>query len=509
MRSDRIIVGLLIVAGLALWLPQVGGQHFCDDYDFIFDTVPMNEMPSLFIHRSPNSAHYRPVEAVILASAQNVLGIQRSAYFTQGLAAACHVALCVWSFAFLRRFGVALLPATLGVLFAMAHPVAVGAILGNDTLSQVMSVLFGYLGLWGIISGSALPVPLKSQTSTPKRMSWLRTGAGIAALIVALLCKETAIGFVCLAGLFTIYAYARIPKRPVSAGAVPVLLLALLAGYFLLRMVLGLQTAAGESAKGATSLTLGWNILSNPIQLLVSTLMPFSSVDVFTAAISRQWMLLAAFAMPSLAIAIAICIGAANCMPGHRGRSLAIYGLCLFGLIFPFLFIRHVSELYAYQILPVVAVGVALFFGTLASSKWKVPAVVVMILLMGVMVQAIFSKAYLQRKNGQAASTLVNELVPIVRQLPPHGTLVLYDAHATAISYSFYLQRGFDVVMFAPRWIKNLANRPDVSILIVQNVDDLASFPSATVVELVSPNQPELGLRTISQPATASSAPSN
>jgi hypothetical protein len=98
----------------------------------------------------------------------------------------------------------------------------------------------------------------------------------------------------------------------------------------------------------------------------------------------------------------------------------------------------------------------------------------VVVIITAVQVQAVWSKAELMKQNGEASERLVSQLVEVVRKLPPNTTLYLQDIQGTQPAYSACLERDFAPITDAARYIKYLANRPDVAI---RFVDDKTAIP--------------------------------
>jgi hypothetical protein len=97
--------------------------------------------------------------------------------------------------------------------------------------------------------------------------------------------------------------------------------------------------------------------------------------------------------------------------------------------------------------------------------------IVAAVLLLGVLasdVVAVNRKASQMAVNGHNAVVLMPQVVDFARQLPPGGTLLLWDRQEPgALSYSVFLMSPFMSIDLARNWVKHLAQRPDIDVKIV------------------------------------------
>jgi hypothetical protein len=144
----------------------------------------------------------------------------------------------------------------------------------------------------------------------------------------------------------------------------------------------------------------------------------------------------------------------------------------------PVVLMNHVSELYAYNVAPFWGIVVALSLTALLQAQRR-PIVRTMtaVLLVGILISdvlAVNRKASQIRINGDNASVLLPQVVEFARRLPPGGVLVLYDRQeAGTINYSVFLGGPFMGLSDGAdgrtvgKWVKHLANRPDIDIRLV------------------------------------------
>ena len=81
---------------------------------------------------------------------------------------------------------------------------------------------------------------------------------------------------------------------------------------------------------------------------------------------------------------------------------------------------------------------------------------------------AIQSKALLMRENGKKATGLIDKILPFVAKIPLDGTLLLLNPPSNEIEYSVFLIRGFSVLEYGLHRIKQLSQRNDIKITIIE-----------------------------------------
>jgi hypothetical protein len=152
-------------------------------------------------------------------------------------------------------------------------------------------------------------------------------------------------------------------------------------------------------------------------------------------------------------------------------------------LLFPVLVLQHVSELYAYALLPFCAAALARGIsvdGARTSGWWVLCVVLVLSNALGAR-----EKSVSMAENGEAAARLLPPLERLAVDLPPHGQLVLVDPPFGAPEYSTFRMRGFRLVNDAP--IGRFAGRPDISVVYSPTPDELpVTDASAIAVTLDS-----------------------
>jgi hypothetical protein len=435
------------------------------------------------------------MEAAILIQAQETFGLRKSAYVVQGLAMFCHIAASAFIFLGLIRLGLPRTSALLASVLFVTHPTAASAVLGNDSTSQLHSGWLSLLGAWLIASSMGLiPVPELS-VAGPDGIRKGRFLLGLLAIVVALLFKETALGFLLVAGLLVLLAACRNNIDWKAASLTLLTSAAVLGGYMLLRRTMGLSMPTA----GSTAVAIGMNIPRNLLQLFMASVTPVSSVQIYVATVEHAWLLLAGLALGPLLVVAALVYGLLRPTKEHSIRNTAVFAGSILCVFFPAFMVYHVSELYAYAALPLVTGVIALAIRK-TNGKPFVGQVIalVAIIIATIQVQAVWSKAKLMKQNGEASERLVGQLVEVVRKLPPNTTLYLQDMQGNQPAYSVYLERGFAPITDAARYIKYLADRPDVTIRFVRDKTAIPENPRGVIVVPLAPDRPIEGIRVIS-----------
>jgi len=404
----------------------------------------------------------------------------------------------------MRDCGLGQWPAGLGSVWFLVNPINVSAVLGSDTTDQIGSGAAGFLSFalaWRfckeerqLSSGDAAPL-------------WLMVGSLIA-LGLAMLFKESGLAFAGI--LWAILGFAiwrdrcRLAPGTVRRVAIFFILsIMLTAGYFIYR------DAARDPrpiifGTGRYQFRIGTNILSNEILLLVAPLIPFSTVDAYIATVRRVPLSLTAMSFCLLAWLLLLSAGATIARRWPAVLGLGILASCA-GV--PVVFLNHVSELYAYNVAPFWAVVVALTIPPLLEPhRPQVMRVTTAVFASAVLVSSVIAvkqKASYFEANGHNAAILLPQVVEFAKQLPPQGTLFLYDRRDPGtIRYSEFL--GDPLMSLDDTglrngvgpWVKHLARRPDIR---VKYVTEEPPHESADIVLVPDVAGKIVGLKVLSK----------
>ena len=129
----------------------------------------------------------------------------------------------------------------------------------------------------------------------------------------------------------------------------------------------------------------------------------------------------------------------------------------------------HVSELYLYNSMPLLALLVGAGLGGLIESYRTKPArlaasIAILTLLFVSHVIAIQSKASQMTENGERAAELLEQIRPYTSEVPRNGKLFLVNPASTQMEYSVFLMNGFNVLKDGGSIIYQVANRTEFQI---------------------------------------------
>jgi hypothetical protein len=454
-RSQWRWCAVLSLLGLVTYARGLRGEYFSDDFQYYFEAPPSPLY--FFTHRNPYvNWSYRPIEAVFLVFVQQHFGSET--WPIHAVLLMLHIALALLVFLWMRRAGFGDLAALLGSAFMLVAQANGHAVLSNDTFSQIAGTLCGYLSL----------LLLHELVSSRPEDAWsmhacaLRAGS-VVAFAASLAGKETSVGF--LASAFLVLVAMQLRRVRILLELIP--FVAILIGYFGVRSFLGLKS--GHLGTGRVDLQVGPGVIKNILLYLLVTVLPASSADTFVAVRLVEVPRLVATGLGVAAFCAALWIG----LWRARDRRVGLFALIgLLGL-FPSVALNRPSELYAYNAMPALAVCVGVAFAALlrtplALGRWR-PAIwawVALLLLLNV--AAVWSKAGQMSDMGRRATSLLRQIDPHARALPPNGRLVLVQPEPQPPEYSVFYMSGFNVLSNGTFMIQRRAGRPDIEVDIVR-----------------------------------------
>jgi hypothetical protein len=478
---------LLWLLALAAYFPGLRIQRYADDFQFLFDAPP-EHLGHYFIHPNPHNPYaYRPLEAALLILSQRTFGIDTLPIHLAQIT--LHALLSWLVFVRMRRLGLPAAGAALGSLFMLLSQANVEAVAGNDTLSQVLGTLWGVASLWLLeqsLAGSegAGGAALRSGSSS-------RFAASLLCFALALLSKETSLAFLPMA-LLVFWTRRRETLR--SPGGR--MRTGLQAGGFLALSILFLGIrgwiglAAPSPGGGSPGWDLGWLLLRNTGLLLAGSLLTGSSVRLCIAFAHRDPAVLFAISLGTALFCLGVLAGLRR-RPAPEWTREGCFALMAF---FPAVLLHHVSELYTYNAMPFVAVLAGAGLGELLERRGRLPIRrAALLLLVGLLFlvhgEAVRSKVEMMKDNGERAALLLRQMEPFLKEIPPHGELVLLNPPSAEVEYSVFLMNGFH--LFKSGWfqIQRLAGRSDFQIRAARRSDwpGTPTAPDAVVLALDSP----------------------
>lgn len=488
-RSRYVLLVPAFLLSLVVLGPVLDGPFFCDDFHFALDDPPRHVLGS-FGELHPYRL-YRPLQLSIVALSQTIFGSTTLPVHVATLGV--HLALVALVLRMAGSLGWSPIATTATVLWLSASQLLPPAVGGNDTISLVLGTALGSLAAWWL-----WPVPARGEC--PRRIPY-----ALLAFALALLSKESSLG--ALPVLLTLLA---VPPREPARGTVPaaIALVGIAAGYLALRASLG---ADGPRFGPGGDWMAGVNVPVNAIQLIVAALLPMSTVDVFSAVVRQEWstVLLAAAAL--LAVAVLLLAG-----PGARRVPVLLGALAVsLAAVAPVLPMKHVSELYAYGLLPPVALALGAAVGGLWSRSGRLRRIGLAGALAGLLLlqaDAAWRKSRDMAENGRRAGPLMARLIRAAMEQPHGGTLVLVEPVHARPQYSVFQMDGFRLT--PPEEIVRLSGRSDLRVIHLPADAPLRAQPASTDAlwltlegDVPVPLVPAEGLPLFSRPRPISAAP--
>jgi hypothetical protein len=457
-RTTVVAALLVLGAGIGAWAyaPGIDVPYYGDDFQLYFPALGM-EWTDHFVRTGPTTGFYRPLQNAVLSVIQSAAGMNPVPVHV--LTLLLHVGTVAVVYEGSRWIGASRVQAVVATVLMAVAQINAAAVLGNDTLSQVGSTLFGYLSL-----------RCYGQAVSGRRAVRTAYAGALTALAVALLFKESAFAF---APLLVLVDVATAPSGWGTQASLtgrakrlaPVLALA--AGYLLLRSAAGAMSPGFGS--GPYQLALGGNVIRNAVLFGAAATSVIPTPQVAEWAQTGQWAHVAAAGVGSLGLVTAVGWGVYR---SGRGRTAAVLLAVSLASLAPVLALNDVSELYVYSAMPPLCILAALAAGPWLHAAPPGQRAAVAALLLGVAVSqavGVRHKAALMDATGKRTQAVLKQIAETAAAAPDDARLCLQDASpptadADTTAYSVYRMPGALPLIFAEPVVRHLASRPDVHL---------------------------------------------
>jgi hypothetical protein len=465
---------VLAATGLVVYAAGLHGFYFMDDYQVVFDLTPHVSAGSFLFGNPPENhfAFYRPLESAFLLLSQRTFGLNPlPVHIVQ---VALHATLAWMVFVILSGLGFSSLQARLGSLVMLVSQANAHAVLSNDTLSQVGCTLFGYLSIWLLhlfLEGDGKQKGLYALS--------------LASMALACLFKEVGVSFFLMATfLVGVRALRKGGTASIVRGMWIILPFALVVGvYWVIRShSVVMQPRMGSEGY---ALAFGLNIPKNVALLLFASLVPVSSVATFAALKAGPHLVFFSAVGAALLVLLLTLTGLALSRE-RRGLLMMLGALCLAATV-PMIFVNHISELHAYNCMPLVAAFCGIGIGRcleLSRGKrivWAGAAAVVMLQLAGNAI-AVQAKAHQMAANGEKSASMLEQITPFLKDVPPNGNLLLVNTPLAEkeTEYSVFLVHGLRVLQFGEHRLNQIAKKEGLRGDFSTTFMDAADFSGKT-----------------------------
>jgi len=442
--------------GSTLYAGGTDIAYYGDDFQFYFGTAPQHPL-FYFFHKNPYALHtYRPVEAVFLSQMQYAFGmITFPIHLTQ---ISLHILLCCLLLSGMRRQGFSCTQSFLAALYLLVSQANPHAVLSNDTFSQVLGALTGFLSLY------FFSLWVADEPTVPPSRNKLFYLSSLGFFSLSLFAKETSASFfLIILGMLLVDKGLTVRQGSVFRSFViqSAPFTVVLVVYLSIRFSLGLPGV--QFGQEDYQFRIGKNVLYNIALLTFQAFLPYSSVDTFVAVQTGVY--------PKLLLALVSTgvIMTATAYGHWRMRTPRVsFALCVLILVsfFPVFLLNHVSELYVYNAMPAVAILFGVGIGRLVTSRSHVRGVAIVCSLGLLLAHAasVQSKTRLMKANGNRAGLLLREIRPYLQTVPADGYLLLVNPSADCLQYSVFLLPGFRVLEKGLHYLYTVAGRDNFAI---------------------------------------------
>lgn len=451
------------VVGYALYGIGIDIQYYGDDLQFYFGSRPQ-PLLAYFFHQNPYSAHvYRPLEAVFLAAVQQSFHLDtipiHLVQISLHIVLACLVLAWMWNQGFARE------QSLLAAFYLLISQASTHAVLSNDTFSQVLGTLAGYLSLYCLWTW--LTSKKKQSSCSDHRFYWV----SLAFFGVSLYAKETSLSFFLIIIALLIVDRERTTSESwtfhsFALRGAPFAIV--LVSYLSLRVYLGLLGM--QFSKGGYEFAVGRNVLFNLALLFFQAFLPYSSVNTFLMVQQKAYVDLFLVVAGALVVVVGVAYG-------HWRLKMFTFSFsfCLLAVVslFPAILLTHISELYLYNALPAIAILFGAGVGYLLTDKLQVRKITIALSIGLLLVHgaAVQSKARMMKANGNRAIVLFKEIMPFVALVPPNGRLLLVNPASQRLRYSVFLLPGFHVIDKGLHYLYQLTGRSDFFVEVIDKFE--------------------------------------
>lgn len=436
-RGWAAILGVWLVLLFVLLLPSLELKLFADDFHSWRTVARMADRPFLdLMLRTYNPEFYRPFEFALIRLNMEFMG--EAPVFYRLAVVFGHLLTCLAVLLLCIRLGFGRVAATASAVFFGIHQTNAMAVLSNDAAGQVYTTFFGLL---------ALAALLPQEGSIRVR----HVVASTTLLALSLLWKDAGTGFVGAAFVVLAWdAYKRDRRGTLAAAAA---IAAMFAAYLILRRAAGVVPPTfGYGSR--YQLWAGWNLVTNPLLMLLSMLTPVGSTIVLLRL--GNWPFVAATIASIAFVTAGLVIGVftfSRRFPNHRPR-LILLSILFVTLFYPDALMTHISELYTYK--PATLFAVFLGIGVADIYHWVVvERRNLMALLLAALVGVLFAchalsiqhKEWLMEKNGNVADHILKKIRFLVPEIHEDTSIVLANLkEGPAPNYSVFYMEGVDLL---------------------------------------------------------------
>jgi 4-amino-4-deoxy-L-arabinose transferase-like glycosyltransferase len=449
MAKNALFLIVFFILAVLVYYSSLHLPYYADDFQYVF-TNPTQARFNDFFHPNPINTFYRPVQTMVLASIQSVWGWDT--FVLRLLHLALHAGIATLIFRALKLWNIDVRIAFFGACYFLISQMNGAAVLGNDTVSQLLSTFFLLCTLWQFYLFKC-----------KGRQRWRFILSNIT-FFLALLSKETSAALIVAIVLLSIVLSSR-PRSllRILVELTPFVVSCIL--YWLLRSSAGAEIP--QFGDDHYRFSIGINVLVNFGLLVVQAFTPVSSVSVANLFYDKNYSLLIAIGLLSFLVGALVVYGLVK--SPHRRLILTLCVLTVLSWI-PVIFLGRVSEQYIYN----SAAFVAVFFAIAVQYYWSQGRAIlkfvipVLALACVLNVYGIFQKADIMHRQGDNAMVLFKQVVNVGKTAPANAVVYLVQPQEKRFYYSLYVIQGFTVISWSEHLLQHAASRPDLRFFIVE-----------------------------------------
>jgi len=470
--SFKLYVFFFLIT-LSVYFPGINTPFYGDDF---LVAIPKPTLNLFYYFTVPNDENsYRPLESMIQAVFQTFWGLNTVPLHLLSFALHALLALIVVKLLLQCRFDK--VTSFMGGLFVLVSQSCVSAILGNDSLSQVMSGTFGFISLLLF----SRYVEYNYDTSSSNEANYKYLFATILFFFMAICSKETSFGFLPVFLIWATYQAVRMKKHTIKSNLRNISLIVILGMIGLVFFYVRSQLVTSRAGDERYSMVLGFQIFSNIVMLLFSGITPFASVLSYIGFRTHNWIMMFFSVLGSFLVASTLIIGFIKC---KSKTKIIVFFASAVACMLPVAILAKVSELYTYTFIGFISMLWAILVIELIRKSekqfWRYVFITFAALTLGLNIASVYVKVSMINRTGFRAQTILTQFERFVRAAPKSETILLVNSHELEPEYSIYRLSGFQSLCVGEYIPSNTIvgwNRPDVRIQLIDK-DSVNNFPS-------------------------------
>lgn len=455
-KQSGIIILVIFVAVFFSYSPSLRGGYFADDYQFKFHDTSLTWKAAF---TTSHEYAYRPIEKSFLIVMKSLF--DKNTMPIHAIQLFMHLSFAMMIMVWMEKQGFSRNCSLIAFCIMALSQSNSHAVSSLDTFSQISSTFLVYISL--AFYFKAIKSGLKIN---PLVLSLL-------IFIISLFCKETALSVIPMIVIITLIKYRASQNNCkdtiiIVSSIMIYLLIAIL--FIVLRKYLNLLPA--ELGDDRYQIGLGLNIIVNLLMSIMQSTISHSSSELYFEIVNRRiFHIIVVLLFTSTLIAITVW----GVFKSRKTKYVSALVILLPASLFPVIFLNHISELYVYNMMPLITIIMGIGIGGLLQDlKGVIRIAVLNIILIYTLWNAIsvHTKSVQIYQNGVKAEEILNKLQQYYTLIPSNGKLILINPNTSRnTEYSIYRRTGFRLLENGLQEIHWRAERNDFVILLIMKKD--------------------------------------